>query len=65
MECNVPDKYVKLIQDIVLKLPNQDTRFAGGKSNIIQRGCGVAPWFCLESIPVPHTHGCTDRRVRK
>ena len=54
-QCNVPEKYVKLIQDIVLRLSNQGARLAGGKSNIIQRGCGVAPRFCLESIPVPHT----------
>ena len=65
MECNVPEKYVKLVQDIVLRLSNQGARLAGGKSNIIQRGCGVVPRFCLEFIPVPHTRGCTNRRVRK
>ena len=26
----------------------------------LQRGCGVAPTTCLEPIPVPHTHECTD-----
>ena len=56
-ESNVPVKYVKLIQDIVLRVSNQGARVAGDESNIIQRGCGVAPKICLEPIPVPHTHG--------
>ena len=34
MECNVPEKYVKMIHDIVLRLPNQGARFVGGESNI-------------------------------
>ena len=35
MECNVglPEKYVKLIQAIVLRLPNQGARLAGGDSS--------------------------------
>ena len=34
MECNVPEKYVKLIQDIILGLSSQGARVAGGESNI-------------------------------
>ena len=33
-ECNVPEKYVKLIQDNELRLRNQDAQIAGGESNI-------------------------------
>ena len=32
-ECNVPEKYVKLIQDIELTFRNQDAQVAGGESN--------------------------------
>ena len=28
----------------------------------LQRGCGVTPRICLEPIPIPHTHGCTNRK---
>ena len=30
----------------------------------LQRGCVVAPPICLEPIPVPRTHQCTDRHRR-
>ena len=30
------DKYIKLIQEIVLRVPNQGARVAGGESNIFQ-----------------------------
>ena len=33
MECNVPGTYVKLIQDIELRLQNQDAQVAGGESS--------------------------------
>ena len=32
-ECNVPDKYVELIQDIELRIRNQDAQVAGGEHN--------------------------------
>ena len=32
-ECNVPEKDVKLMQDIELRLRNQDAQVAGGESN--------------------------------
>ena len=32
-ECNVPEKYVKLIQEIELRLRNQDAQVAGCESN--------------------------------
>ena len=83
MECNVPEKYVNLIQDIVLKLPNQVRELQNTKSaasrwvaplhryTVAQLHrctvaplprCTVAPRICLKSIPVPETHGCTNRR---
>ena len=34
-------KYVKLIQDIVLRLPNQSARFVGGESNIFNEDVGL------------------------
>ena len=41
MECIVPEKYVKLKQDIVLRLSNQGARVAGGESNIFNVDVGL------------------------
>ena len=59
-ERNVPEKYVKLIQDMYRGCKTK-VRSARRKRQL-QRGYGVAPMICLEPIPIPHTHGCTDRR---
>ena len=40
-ECNVPEKYVKLIQDIVLRLQNQGARVARGESSIFNVDVGL------------------------
>ena len=40
-KCNVPEKYVKLMQDIVLTLRNQGVRVAGGKSSIFNVDVGL------------------------
>ena len=65
MDCNVPEKYDKLIQDIVRRLPNNGARFAGGESNIFNEDVWFAPMICLESTPDRHTHECTNRGVRQ
>ena len=41
MECNVPEKYIKLIQDIVLRLSNHSARFAGSESNMFNVDVGL------------------------
>ena len=40
-------------------------RCAVQQAKQLQCGCGVAPRICLEPIPIPHTHGCTDRSGEK
>ena len=41
MECNVPEKYVKLIQDIIQRLPNQGARVSGGESDRVNVDVGL------------------------
>ena len=43
-KCNVPENYVKLIQDIVLRLSNQGVRVAGGESNMFNVDVGLHQW---------------------
>ena len=51
-ERNVPEKYVKLIQDS-----------AAGESDSFNVDVGLHQGSALSPcIPIPHTHGCTDRR---
>ena len=40
-KCNVPEKYVKLIQDIVLGLSNEGVRVAEGEHNIFNVDVGL------------------------
>ena len=50
MECNVPEKYVNLMQDIVLRLANQGTRVARGESNIfdvLHQRSALSPYLFL------------------
>ena len=56
MECKVPENYVKLIQDIIdpTEVAKPRCAICSSRKQHIQRGCGVAPMICLESIPVPH-----------
>ena len=58
-ECNVglPEKYVKLMQDIEPRLCLQRRcALCRRRKQHIQRGCEVASTICIEQIPVPHTH---------
>ena len=41
MECNVPETYVILMQDIALRLAIQGTRVARGESNIFDVDVGL------------------------
>ena len=41
MECNVIEKYVKLIQDIVLRLPNLGARVSRGESDRVNVDVGL------------------------
>ena len=59
-ERKVPEKYVKLIQDMYRGY--QTKVQCSRRKRQLQCGCVVAPRICLEPIPIPHTHGCTDRR---
>ena len=47
MECNVPEKYVKMIQDLVQRLRNQGARVSGGESDRVNVDVGLHPRSAL------------------